>query len=560
MGPASLSIYNLVSSPWLPLRRRSGRVEWSTPDGMARDLEDDPVVGFAWGRADFDASAHEFIIGLLATGFAPRDDVEWREFWNKPPTPDALSNRWQSLAAHFDLDGASSRFLQDQDELADAEEKDVAGLLIEAPGDKTIRDNTDHFVKRGQVAVMSRAAAAMALFTLQAYAPSGGVGHRTSLRGGGPLSTLVEGQERDRQTLWHRCWLAVEDQRSIRSRNAASRLPEEPHHIFPWLSKTRTSDSKARGQTTTPADVHSLQVYWGMPRRIRLVFEPAQGRRCGLTGLADEHVVRLFRARNYGTNYAEDFRHPLTPYYRVKEGTPWLAIHGQASGVGYRHWLGLLVKSSDKLREPAACVIASIRRLAGPSDLRLIAHGYDMDNMKARGFATGALPIIGLTDEDHAELVRALAEALILATDQAARLLLGTIKAALFSNPAEARGDLTFHGEQLWRQTEEPFYGMLRQAKALDPTASRVDQDLRQEWVKILRKQCLTIFDETARMDALDIVDMARVVAARRNLLSALYGYGKSGQALVRALDLPVPEERSKRRKADNKSVREARR
>ncbi|MGG2362666.1 type I-E CRISPR-associated protein Cse1/CasA, partial [Salmonella enterica] len=64
-------------------------------------------------------------------------------------------------------------------------------LLIESPGANTLKKNLDHFVRRGRVEVLAPAAAAMALFTLQTFAPSGGAGHRTSLRGGGPLTTLV---------------------------------------------------------------------------------------------------------------------------------------------------------------------------------------------------------------------------------------------------------------------------------------------------------------------------------------------------------------------------------
>jgi CRISPR system Cascade subunit CasA len=557
VGVAQQASFNLLHSPWLPFRRQSGKVEWATPDALTRDLTDDPVVGFAWGRADFDAAAEEFIIGLLTTAMAPQDDKGWRSLWRTPPHPDELSKRWQFLTSHFDLDGPKSRLLQDQDELADAEEKDIAGLLIDAPGDKTIRDNTDHFVKRGQVPVLSRAAAAMALFTLQAYAPSGGVGHRTSLRGGGPLTTLVEDPKRP--TLWHRSWLAVEDQHSIHNRNAASHLPPEPHHIFPWTAPTRTSDPKAGGRATTSADVHALQVYWGMPRRIRLQFEPAKGRACGLTGQLDEVVVRAFRTRNYGTNYTSGFRHPLTPHYRANEDQLWLPVHGQPGGIGYRHWLGLLVASNDRLREPALAVGTALRRRVGSTDLRLAAHGYDMDNMKARGFASGAMPIVGLADEDRRELIRRLAEALILATEQTVRLLLGSLKAALFSNPSEARGDLSFHGERLWRQTESAFYAALVNASSVDPQIEDTDRPLRVGWRTTLQKEAVLIFDEVADLDALDIVDLARVVGARRNLLSGLRGYGKGGQALFRAIRIPVPEERPKRRKGGGVAGEEAR-
>ena len=66
-------------------------------------------------------------------------------------------------------------------------------------------------VKRGGAPVLSRAAAAMALFTLQTYAPSGGAGHRTGFRGGGPLTTLAlpGPPPGEPPTLWHLLWANV---------------------------------------------------------------------------------------------------------------------------------------------------------------------------------------------------------------------------------------------------------------------------------------------------------------------------------------------------------------
>ena len=80
----------------------------------------------------------------------------------------------------------------------------IAALLIEQPGDKTLKDNTDLFIHRGQMQSLCPACAAAALYTLQAFAPSGGKGHRTSMRGGGPLSTLLKGRN-----LWESVWLNV---------------------------------------------------------------------------------------------------------------------------------------------------------------------------------------------------------------------------------------------------------------------------------------------------------------------------------------------------------------
>ena len=168
----------------------------------------------------------------------------------------------------------------------------MAALLIDAPGAQTLRNNADLFVKRGGAPVLCRAAAAMALFTLCSYAPAGGAGHRTSLRGGGPMTTLVVAGHRGYgDTLWGRIWPNVESRERIDARFSESRQSDDPETIFPWLAPTRTSNPKAGGGPTTPRDIHPLQVYWGMPRRIRLRFEEAQGRCCDLTATDDSVVV-----------------------------------------------------------------------------------------------------------------------------------------------------------------------------------------------------------------------------------------------------------------------------
>lgn len=534
--------FNLISRPWLPVCRRSGATGWTSPAGIVSEIDKDPAVEFAWGRPDFDAAAHEFMIGLLATAFTPEDEDTWCELWDSPPSPEALNAAFKPWAPWFSLDGPGPCFMQDQDAFADAEEKEITGLLIDAPGENALTNNTDFFVKRGRTPALGRAAAAMALFTLQTYAPSGGVGHRTSLRGGGPLTTLVECTDGDKQNLWHRLWLAVEDRRSIEARNAAGRLPAKPEHIFPWAGPTRASDSKAQGRDTTQADVHALQVYWGMPRRIRLVFEPGEGHACTLTGLGDDQVVRSYRTVNYGTNYTNGFRHPLTPHYRSKVDAPWLPVHGQPVGLGYRHWLGLLINDTEATREPAHAVKAAFERLERERHrLRLMVHGYDMDNMKPRGFVSGHLPIIALDERDARERAMHFAEKLIRATREAGGLLLGSVKAALFEKPKESRGDFAFLEDRLWRETEAAFYNAMRCTADDAPT----------RWRRTLEDSALALFDEAAGVDAIDIRATARIARARRNLRAALTGYGPGGKKLFAALDLPVPADKAKRRKAN---------
>ena len=128
-----------------------------------------------------------------------------------------------------------------------------------------------------------------------------------------------------------------------------------------------------------------------MPRRIRLRFEEAQGRHCGLTATDDSVVVTSYRTRNYGVNYSEGFQHPLTPYYRQNSKTVVkLPVHPAPGGISYRLWPGLVVRSKDGLREPAQAVRDWMNRAPRSIESRFTAFGYDMDNMKARAWIEGA--------------------------------------------------------------------------------------------------------------------------------------------------------------------------
>ena len=52
----------------------------------------------------------------------------------------------------------------------------ISSLLIEAPGENTVKNNQAHFIKSGMVEQVDAYWAAVALYTLQTFAPSGGQG------------------------------------------------------------------------------------------------------------------------------------------------------------------------------------------------------------------------------------------------------------------------------------------------------------------------------------------------------------------------------------------------
>lgn len=536
-GDSLQAVFNLIDEPWLPVRRQSGAVELIQPWRINARVGDDPFVSFAWPRPDFNGAAHELLLGLLTTAAAPTDEDEWEDWWMDPPSPERLERRFSAVAHAFDLDGPGPRFLQDLDPLEGADDKEVASLLIDAPGALTVRNNADLFVKRGVAPVLSRAAAAMALYTLNSYAPAGGAGHRTSLRGGGPLTTLVIASHPTHgDTLWGRLWPNVESREQIEARATGAVLEDDPDAIFPWLVPTRASNRKAGGRPTTPADVHPLHVYWAMPRRVRLLFQPAKGRRCGLTATEDSIVALAYRTRNYGTDYSGGFEHPLTPYYRQKASSVLkLPVHPSPGGISYRSWPGLVVRSKDGLREPAPVIRHWVRSRAGSAgDSRFAAFGYDMDNMKARSWVEAEMPLWSF-DGDIQEQLGEFVRRIVAAADTAARLVIGAVKSATHDRVGDAKGDYGFIAERFYRDTEEAFHAAVTRAISLfrvNPEADDPAIDARRRWAPVVERAALRLFDEYAPSDGLEDRDMHRHVKARFYLTLALRGHGKAGRSL----------------------------
>lgn len=511
--------FSLLDHSWLPVLRKSGPA-LIRPAEITSRLAGDPVLAFDWWRADFDAAAREFLIGLLSTACWQKvsDKDEWEDWWRTPPDPATLDACFAPFREAFVLDGPGPRFLQDREDLI-TDQVPVGGLLMDIPG---------LFIKRGRIEALSRASTAMALFTLQNFAPAGGRGHRTSLRGGGPMVTLVLPDEREEPVpLWRTLWLNTFWDEDWPEPEGAE-LPR----IFPWLTRTRTSEAK--GAVTTPDHVHPAQAFWGMPRRIRLDFTPDEAGRCDLTGEEDGVVVRSYRTRPSGTNYA-GWQHPLTPYYKTKPtDLEWLPVHPQPERLGYRHWLGLIVPSDDKLRRPATIVATAEHRLLNLRirHSKLWAAGYDMDNMKPRGFVESEMPLLLVANPAwHADFDAMIRELIDKARDTAS-LLGSTVRQALWGNeaPSADKGDRKLADERFWARTEAPFLAIVTELAAAfeqaghDEARVRAAQsEARERWREATGRHALAIFDELVPLEVIEEQRvMERRIAARRRLVFGL--------------------------------------
>lgn len=520
--------FNLVTTPWIPVRRQSGQHEVIRPAEIA--ATDDPPMALAWLRPDFNLAGLELLIGLVRAAAPPRDAEDWLE---NRPDGQRLVDALARLAPAFDLDGGGDgggpAFLQDAEPL-DGKPNGVDMLLIDSAGGNAARNNADLMVRRDRYGVFCRAYAAMALYTLQAFAPSGGAGNRTSMRGGGPLVTLVEPRGPGEATLWETVWANVPDGRAL-SPNGLD--------AFPWMRPTRTS---VKGEQTHDGDtpVPSIEALFGMPRRLRLVFEPGAGRPCDMCGAVDAVVVTGVVQRPHGTNYGL-WRHPLTPYYRLKEGAEPLPLHPRPGGFGYRNWIGVAVRDLGRLRDRAETVETFVNHRIdwhAPAPALLVG-GWAMDNMKPVDFVLSRQPLPVAADPEAAQALEEACVEIVQAGVEANRWLMLACRNAFGRDGADtAKGDFAAASERFYAATEGAFVATVN-ALSGDPHAS----DPRRRWADTLRDNALREFERLAVPGVADASGgrAADIVQAHRLLRAVLSGYGKGGAKFFDLLRLPPP-------------------
>jgi CRISPR system Cascade subunit CasA len=516
----------------MPVRTCSGARKWITPD----QLSDPDLVAFDSDRADFNGALMQFSIGLLTTAIPLEDSLDWRALFKVPPDQAVLRQWFEPHVAVFKYDGDGPRFMQDLS-LDNPPDVGIASLLIDTPGESTVKKNTDHFVKRGRVSRTCPHCAITALLTLQINAPEGGAGVLTGLRGGGPLTTLLACQPS--KSLWHDLWLNVMERPDSYSHGGDPKKTAM-HFTFPWMADITAIQKD--GSQTAPMKVHPFHIFWAMARRVRLDFSTMRPGECDLCHRFHERLVSRYASRPRGLNYKGPWDHVLSPYYETKEG--WLPLHPQPGGFGYRHWLAwVLGVSDDKQRQRPARVLEHFRNtrrasLAG-AQLKLWAFGYDMVSMKARCWYESTLPLYGLegcAQQDIAD-IQSQVETWLNAANFSLYALRSAVKSAWFGG--DARGDYSSVDAAFWTQTEASFYAHLKMLIESAREGRLIDgPQLGQLWLQVLSRACLRLFDEVfVGAGQIDRQNPQRVAAAHKLLRNTLYG-----NKLRQMLNLPVTE------------------
>ena len=484
---------NLISNPWIPVRRTSG------PDIIRPDQIAEPDVLFPdWPRPDLNLACLELLVGLVYLAAPPVDADDWR---NRAADPRALRAAMAPLAPAFNLLGDGPRFMQDY-EAIEGSEKLPDVLFIDCSGDITAKKNADVMVKRDRYTTIPVGLGAMALYTLQAFAPAGAPGWMTSIRGGGPLVTLVRPPETG---LWPLVWANVPCGNAL----GVDELAE-----LPWMRPT-VKGGKHGVPTVPPFDFNLYpfhpEVFFGLPRRIRLISEGTE-------------IVGVKQARN-GTDY-QQWIHPLSPYYQ--KGPEKIAVKTRTGGFGYRNWRGVILEATDGTRPE--CLIRFLRDRPG-ENAHLLIGGWAMKSGQATplDFLWSEQPVFPLTPDGEA-----LAGRLVEAAELAGSVLAAALREAIDVN-AGNRGRA-----ELFARTQAAF-----EALVAGIAAGQVG-DVRADWRNTLRRTALTLFDAEVLpgLADRDAGLRASAVTARRNLVHAFAGTTPTGRKMFTALGMELPKRR----------------
>ena len=487
---------NLITDSWIPVLRRSGR-DTIRPDQIAEP----DVLRPDWPRPDLNLACYELLIGLVYLARPPKGGDDRAN----PPDAATLRGAMKPLAPAFNLLGHGPRFLQDLEPL-EGNGNPPEMLFIDSAGASTARKNADLMVRRGRYPALPLPLAAMALYTLQAFAPSGGAGNRTSMRGGGPMVTLVKPAE---EGLWPLVWANVPQGEPLG--------PEELDEL-PWMRATQTSKPVGKkSRVTVPGSGSPSkpdpEVFFGQPRRLRLVAR-------------DDAVTHVIQ-RPWGTNYS-GWRHPLTPYYWKEP--EYLPRHPKPGSFGYRNWRGVILQSESGLRPWT--LEQYLREIEG-ARCSLIVAGWAMKNMNPLDFLWSEQPLFPLSEEDERQ-----AEASVEAAEQAGFAVAACVGDGAGDGGVQS-GAAQRAREAFFTETQGAFEEMLASMSAGSSYAP-------EEWVKTLRRAALPLFDREVMPGLADLGETRRTEAirARSKLIAAFQGRPPFGKKIFDPLRLERPPKR----------------
>jgi CRISPR system Cascade subunit CasA len=550
--------FNLIQDKFLFAKHRSGKRSKVALWEITGQYDTDPIVVFDAPLADLNGAAYQFAISMLQFLFPPATESEWLEDFHKPPTPDELrdillSN--ENLASAFDIDGDNHRFMQDA-EAKGGKPWSISQIILQ--------DTSGHFQK-DLAQTVSIEVAALLLLSQQLNTPNSAAGkegqHRSSLRSGGPLTTIVMGEN-----LWQTLWGNVLPE-PVFNRICGDSEKNELSNKLPWMGKTRDSKDNIN---IYPVDAHPLAMYFSTVRRTWFNCVRLDNQKCDIleqfgdgTPLSGIFVDSL-ETKPFGNNY-DLWLHPLSPYRDADNSISFYKPQN-AGMIGYRHWSGIVVENQATGVKPAP-VVRYVREYR--SQIKQIrdvcAFGFATENAKILNYIQSFVQIYSIPDKRADNDCRLLIEKMIQAAEQANFHLCSSVQRAWgYLIKTEQKGKIKFAANrrkidpkklqlttgniasEFWHTTEAMFNNLAQKAHtALSDEnftdAFALSEQIRGQWFEYLQQTCMDIFHRNAENRSIQDNTVQRIAEARHYLVLKLFA--KQHNELRSILELPISTE-----------------
>lgn len=284
---------NLLTGVWIPVRPVAGG-EFRQITLQQLLCSPEPFL-LTLPRDDMELAACQLLVSILQLIWPPEDVPQLIQRLSQPLTANAFAAGVADWADGFDLSHAEQPFMQ----VKGVEAKEITPmdkLLVGLTGST----NCAFVNQPGQGDALCAGCTAIALFNQAGNAPGFGGGFKSGLRGGTPVTTLIQ-QACLRTTLWANVLM----QTQLDDHYPGWR--EQPRNAFTWQQPIISN-------STIPAGSIGLArgLFW-QPAHIELC-PPTRGGRCSACGsLVEQRYAGFLKAK---FNYTIDgfWLHPHSPY------------------------------------------------------------------------------------------------------------------------------------------------------------------------------------------------------------------------------------------------------
>lgn len=485
---------NLIDDRWIPITRKSGKEDMIAPWEIV-DTEDAPIsIGFP--RSDFEMGVTMFMIALLQTAYAPKDDDEWMDRLESPPSMNELHDVLKEYNGFFNLYGDERRFMQYPD-VEYKIEKEISQLILTSASVNAIKLNSDFFSKRSNNPKrLCTNCTAAALIALQYFAKPGGAGIQASAIGSSPIVTIVTGRN-----VWETSYLNVLTKTKMEEigGNNTTNTP------FSWIE---THDNLEMFQA-----INQASVLWPTPRTV-LLARQSHGV-CDLCGKTDECTESFFE-RPKGMKY-EGMVFPLSPTIHGSDNKTRYVL-ATPNIVHFNNWSPIVFEQQSEDIKPAKCVLHVLNNLSDVRELikqrpNIRVFGYINDKANTNAGVDFTVPTFSGSQDDLIKFYAFVKRVVSHSNSISSLLPKFTIDAVpLFKEKKKKQKEKRVITEKItesyWRVLDSEFRRLLSSFESDDK-----EQELLDAWHNQCYKAAMNVFDsmtETTPLEKRKDVEVCR--------------------------------------------------